>query len=91
MLIFEEQQQNTSTLIQPLWKSFNKELAKQLFKPMDAQEFKTLELTIQVENLNGVVNKLNNTKSLMIGLKLKDAIKLNIVKLDKSEKYQRRM
>lgn len=37
--------------------------------------------------MNGIVNKIDNTKSLMIGMKPKNAIKLGIVKLDKSKKY----
>ena len=58
-------------------KAFNKELAK-LFKPMDVQELRDPEnfSTIWVKNLNKIVNKMNNTKSLMIDMKPKDAIKL---------------
>ena len=64
--------------------AFNKELAKQLFKPMDAKELKDIEKvsTIWVKNLNSIVNKTNNTKSSMIDMKPKDAIKLDTVKLD---------
>ena len=40
-----------------------------------------------VKNLNSIVSKKNNTKSLMIGMKPKHAIKLDIVELDKSEIY----
>ena len=64
--------------------AFNKELAKLLFKPMDAQELqnpKTLS-TIWVKNLNKAVNKMNNTVSSMIGMKPMDAIKLDTVPLD---------
>ena len=45
--------------------AFNKELAKLLFKPMDAQELQDLEKVskIWVKNLNKVVNKINNTVS----------------------------
>ena len=45
--------------------TFNKELAKLLFKPMDAQELQDLEKVskIWVKNLNKVVNKINNTVS----------------------------
>ena len=59
--------------------AFNKELAKLLFKPMDAQELKDPEKvsTIWVKNLNKIVNKMNNTKSSMIDMKPKDAIKLD--------------
>ena len=65
--------------------AFNKELAKLLFKPMDAQELQDPEKvsTIWVKNLNKTVNKMNNTVSSMIGMKPKDAIKLDIVPLDK--------
>ena len=65
--------------------AFNRELAKLLFKPMDAQELQDPEKvsTIWVKNLNKIVNKMNNTVSSMIDMKLKNAIKLNIVPLDK--------
>ena len=64
----------------------NKELAKLLFKPMDAQELQDPEKvsTIWVKNLNKTVNKMNNTVSSMIGMKPKDAIKLDTVPLDKT-------
>ena len=63
---------------------FNKELAKLLFKPMDAQEVQDPQKvsTIYVKNLNKIVNKMNNTKSSMIGMKPEDAIKLDTVPLD---------
>ena len=66
--------------------AFNKELAKLLFKPMDAQELEDPEKvsTILVKNLNSIVNKMNNTKSSMMDMKPKDAIKLGTVKLDKA-------
>ena len=66
-------------------KAFNKELVKLLFKPMDAQELQDPEKVsaIWVKNLNKIVNKMNNTVSLMIGMKPKDAIKLDTVLLDK--------
>ena len=66
--------------------AFNKELAKLLFKPMDAQELQDPEKvsTIWVKNLNKTVNKMNNTVSSMIGMKPKDAIKLDTVPLDKT-------
>ena len=68
--------------------AFNKELAKLLFKPMDAQELQDPEKvsTICVKNLNKTVNKMNNTVSSMIGMKPNDAIKLDTIPLDK--KYQ---
>ena len=65
--------------------AFNKELTL-LFKPMDAQEFQDSEnvSTIWIKNLNNIANKMNNTVSLMIGMKPKDAIKLDTVPLDKT-------
>ena len=65
--------------------AFNKNLAKLLFKPIDAQEFQDPEKvsTIWVKNLNKIVKKMNNAESLMIGMKPKDVIKLDIVPLDK--------
>ena len=66
--------------------AFNKELAKLLCKPMDAQELQDPEKVsiIWVKNLNQIVNKMNNTKSLMIDMNPKDAIKLDAVPLDKT-------
>ena len=66
--------------------AFNKELPKLLFKPMDAQELQDSEKvsTIWVKNLNKVVNKMNNAESLMIGMKPKDAIKLDTFPLNKT-------
>ena len=63
--------------------TFDKELAKVLFKLMDAQELQDPEKVsrIWVKNLNKTMNKMNNTVSLMIGMKLKDAIKLAIIPL----------
>ena len=66
--------------------AFNKELAKFLFKPMDAQELQDPEkvTTIWVKNLNKIVNKMNNTVSSMIDMKPKDAVKLDTVPLNKT-------
>ena len=66
--------------------AFNKELAKVLFKPMDAQEVQDPEKvsTVWVKHLNKTVNKMNNTESPMIGTKPKDAIKLDTVPLNKT-------
>ena len=66
--------------------AFNKELTKQLLKPMDVEELENPEKvsTIWVKNLKSIFNKMNNTKSSMIGMNSKDAIKLNTVKLDKT-------
>ena len=48
--------------------AFNKELAKLLFKPMDAEELQDPEeiSTIWVKNLNKAMNKMNNTESGML-------------------------
>ena len=86
MLIFEEHQQNASILIRELREySFNRELAKLLLKPIDAQELQDPEKvsTTWVKNLNKIVNKIHNTKSSMIGMKPKDTIKPDTVSLDK--------
>ena len=62
--------------------AFNKELAKLLLKPMDAQELQDSEKlsTTWVKNWNKIVNKMNNTISSIIGMKPKDAIKLDTVR-----------
>ena len=66
--------------------AFNKELAKLLFKPMDAQELQDPEKvsTIWVKNLSKIVKKMNNTESSMTGMSPKDAIKLDTVPLDRT-------
>ena len=66
--------------------TFNKELTKLLFKPMDAQELQDpgKVSAIWVKNLNKIMNKMNNTVSSMIGMKPKDAVKLGNVPLDKT-------
>ena len=74
MVIFEEQHK-----IQ--------ELAKLLFKAIDAQELQDPEkvLTIWIKNLNSIVlAKINNTKSSMTDMKPKDPIKLDTIELDKT-------
>ena len=65
--------------------AFHKELAKLLFKPMDAQELQDPEKvsTIWVKHLNKILNKMNNTASPMTSMKPKDAIKLDTVPLNK--------
>ena len=71
--------------------AFNKELAKQLFKPMDAQELQDPSekvSAIWVKNLNKTVNKINNTVSSMTDVKPKDTIKLDTVPLDKTYKKE---
>ena len=74
---FEEQEQNISIPIQPLWKP----LTKLLFKLVDPQELQDPKKvsTIWEKNLNKTVNKMKNTESSMIGMKPKDAIKLDTV------------
>ena len=65
-------------------KAFNKELAKLLFKPMDAQELQDPEkVSTWVKHLNKTVNKMNNIVSSMIGMKPKDVIKLDTISVDK--------
>ena len=67
--------------------TFNKKLARWLFKSMDAQELKILKRvsTILVKNLKGVVNKMIKTKLSMIDIKSNDVTKKDIVELDKSD------
>ena len=67
-------------------KSFHKELAKLLLKPMDTQELQDPEKvsTILVKHLNKIANKKNNAKSSTIGMKPKDPIKPDTVPLDKT-------
>ena len=66
--------------------AFNNELAKLLLKQMDTEELQDLEkvLIIWVKNLNKMVKKMNNTKSLIVDTKPKDAVKLDTVPLDKT-------
>ena len=66
--------------------TFNKELVKLLFKPMDIQELQDPEKvsTIWIKNLNEIVNKMNNTESLMTSMKPKNAVKLGTVPLNKT-------
>ena len=65
--------------------AFNKELEKLLFKPMDAQELQNPKNVCKtwVKNVNPAVKRLNNTVSSVIGMKPKDAIKLDTVPPDK--------
>ena len=70
-------------------KALNKILAEQLFKVQDAQELNDpdkVSLT-WVKHLYGLVDKLNDTETQMIGMKPKDAIKLNQVPLVNRENY----
>ena len=65
--------------------AFNKELEKLLFKPMDAQELQNPKKVskIWVKNVDAAVKSVNNTVSLVISMKPKDAIKLDTVPRDK--------
>ena len=56
---------------------------------MGAQEVQDPEKvwTVCAGNLNGMVNKMNNTKLLKIDMKQKDAYKLDTGELDKCETY----
>ena len=53
---------------------------------MDSQDLQDPEklLTIWVKHLDKIVNKINNTISMMIGMKPKDSIELDTVLLNKS-------
>ena len=66
--------------------TFNKELAKLLFKPVDAQEHQDPEKvsTTCIDKFEQDRNKINNTVLSMIGMRPKDAIKLDTVPLDKT-------
>ena len=63
--------------------ALNKILAERLFKVQDAQELNDPEKVSSrwVKHLYGLVDELNDTETEMIGIKPKDAIKLNEVPL----------
>ena len=69
--------------------ALNKILAEKLFKVQDAQELNDPEKVSStwVKHLYGLVDKLNDTETQMIGMKPKDAIKLNEVPLVNRENY----
>ena len=69
--------------------ALNKILTERSFKVQDAQELNDLEKVSSrcVKHLYGLVDKLNNTRTEMIGMKPKDAIKLNEVPLVTQESY----
>ena len=69
--------------------ALNKILAKRLFKVQDAQELNDPEKVSSrwVKHLYGLVNKLNDMETKMIGMKPKDAIKLNEIPLVARESY----
>ena len=67
--------------------ALNKILTEQLFKVQDAQELNDPDKVSStwVKHLYGFVDKLNDKKTQMTGMKLKEAIKLNQVPLIKQE------
>ena len=69
--------------------ALNKILAERLFKVQDAQELNDPEpVSLRwVKHLYGLVDELNDTETEMIGMKPKDAIKLNEVPLVDQESY----
>ena len=70
-------------------KALNRLLAERLFKVQDAQELNDPEKVSSrwVEHLYGLVDELNDTTAVMIGMKPKDAIKLKEVPLVSRESY----
>ena len=69
--------------------ALNKILTERLFKVQDAQELNDPEHVSSrwVKHLYGLVDELNNMETEMIGMKPKDAIKLNEVPLVDREAY----
>ena len=69
--------------------ALNKILAERLFKVQDAQELNDPEKVSSrwVKHLYELVDELNDTTTEMIGMKPKDAIRLNEVPLVKQENY----
>ena len=69
--------------------ALNKLLTKRLFKVQDAQELNDPDKVSAtwVKHLYGLVDELNDTETQMIGMKPKDAIKLNQVPLVNRENY----
>ena len=69
--------------------ALNKILTERLFKVQDAQELNDPEKVSSrwVKHLYGLVDELNDTTTEMIGMKPKDAIKLNEVPLVTRESY----
>ena len=69
--------------------ALNKILAERLFKIQDAQELNDPEKVSAtwVKHLYGLVDKLNDTTTAMIGMKLKGAMKLDEVPLVNRENY----
>ena len=69
--------------------ALNKNFTERLFKVQDAQELNDPEKVSSrwVKHLYGLVDELNDTETEMIGMKPKDAIKLNEVHLVARESY----
>ena len=69
--------------------SLNKVLAENLFKIQDAQELNDSEKVSStwVKHLYQLIDRLNNTKTQMTGMKPKEAIKMKEVPLVKRESY----
>ena len=69
--------------------ALNKILTERLFKVQDAQELNDPEHVSSrwVKHLYGLVDELDNTETEMIGMKPKDAIKLNEVLLVTQDSY----
>ena len=69
--------------------ALNKILAERLFKVQDAQELNDPEKVSAtwVKHMYGLVDKLNDMETEMIGMKPKDAIKFNEVPLVDRESY----
>ena len=67
----------------------NKILTERLFKAQDAQELNDPEKVSAtwVKHLYGLVDQLNNTTNEMIGMKPKDAVKMDRVPLVNGENY----
>ena len=85
MLVFKARQQNTSIPTQLLWKPLTKGWQNYCLNQWEVQDVQDPEKvsTNWVRNSNKIVNKMNNTISSMIGMKPKDAIKLDTVRPDK--------
>ena len=87
MLIFEEQQQSKSTLKHLIRKALTKGFQDSCLSSLRRKSSRTLKKYQPrgFENLNGIVNKMNNTKLFLTGMKPKDAITMGIFRLDRSE------
>ena len=67
--------------------ALNKILTERLFKVHGAQELNEKVSSRWVKHLDGLVDELNDMETEMIGMKPKDAIKLNEVPLVTQESY----